>query len=170
MSFSRWGDNNGAYKHGLRKHPLYVVWATMKRRCLSSKHKNYKNYGARGITVCDQWMNDFKSFYDWALSSSYERGLELDRIDVNGNYSPQNCRFVSRAAQASNKRSSILYTENGETKCLKEWCKIKGLPYQRIRGRVSVGYSVRDAIYGILKPREKRRRLELGGDNPGLCL
>ncbi|MGZ3770074.1 MAG: hypothetical protein ACXVCP_00320 [Bdellovibrio sp.] len=160
MSFSRWSNSNGAYKHGLRGHPLYVVWASMKRRCLTPKNYGYKNYGGRGITICDSWMNDFKSFYDWSLSSGYESGLELDRIDVNGNYSPENCRFVTRSVQANNKRSNILYTENGETKTLKQWCEVKGLEYTKIRGRIGQGYSPKDAIYGIFRPRKKRESKE----------
>lgn len=151
MSFSRWSDVNGAYKHGLRKHPLYSVWASMKRRCLAPNSSSYRNYGARGILICDEWRNNFKTFYDWAQEAGYEQGLELDRIDNNGNYSPSNCRFATRAVQASNKRRNIYYTENGETKCLMEWCKLKGLCYPRIRSRVAAGYSPKDAIYGNLK-------------------
>lgn len=92
-------------KHGLRKDPLYTTWACVKDRCNNDRHKSYKNYGGRGITMCDEWSNDFKKFYDWSIKNGYEKGLDIDRIDNDGNYEPDNCRYVSRFINMSNTRS-----------------------------------------------------------------
>lgn len=92
------------YKHGLSKHPLYVVWRGMKSRCYNVKHENYRNYGGRGIDVCVLWLNDFKNFYDWSTSNGWEKGLEIDRINNYKGYSPDNCRYVTPEENRKNKR------------------------------------------------------------------
>ena len=94
---------------------LYFVWNSIKNRCYCRNSSDYKNYGGRGITVCDEWLHDFKKFYDWAIENGYkdEKGdnginiLTLDRIDVNGNYEPSNCRWVTNKIQAKNKRTTM---------------------------------------------------------------
>lgn len=90
-------------KHGLRNHPVYTVWDNMHRRCKHQSNTYYHNYGGRGISVCDEW-SDFKVFYDWAMSSGWSRGLEIDRADVNGDYCPSNCRFVTKQENSQNRR------------------------------------------------------------------
>jgi len=82
--------------HGKSKHPLHSVWMDMKDRCNVDSHKSYHNYGGRGIEVCLEWTNSFESFYEWAISNGYNKGLEIDRINNDGNYEPNNCRFVTR--------------------------------------------------------------------------
>lgn len=94
--------------HGKRKTRIYRIWVCMKNRCYQETYHAFKHYGGRGITVCDEWRNSFESFYKWAISSGYEDNLSIDRIDVNGNYCHENCRFVTMAEQNKNKR-----TENG---------------------------------------------------------
>ena len=91
--------------HGLSKKnkKLYGVWCSMKARCNNPNTKSYKNYGGRGIKVCDEWQNNFKSFYEWAINNGYKEGLEIDRIDNNGNYEPNNCRFITKQENISRK-------------------------------------------------------------------
>ncbi len=90
-------------RHGLKHHPLYQVWANMKQRCHNERHIQYPEYGGRSIGVCQEWQNDFLFFYDWAIENGWAEGLEIDRKDNDGNYSPDNCRFVTRRINAVNR-------------------------------------------------------------------
>lgn len=96
--------------HGLRRHTLYSTWAKMKERCTNPNSSRYKTYGARGISVCHEW-NDFQAFFDWSVSNGWSDGLEIDRIDVNGNYCPENCRFVTTRENIQNRTVSKLDPE-----------------------------------------------------------
>lgn len=93
---------------------IYKVWSSLKDRILNPKNKDYNNYGGRGITICDEWKNDFKSFYNWAMLNGYEenKGLSIDRIDNDGNYEPSNCRWSTRTIQNRNQRISK-YNKSG---------------------------------------------------------
>lgn len=124
-------------KHGKSNNPLYRNWLCMKTRCYNKTDEHYKNYGGRGITMCDEWFNDFQAFYNWSINNGYKCGLTLDRADVNGNYEPSNCRWVSRKMQARNRRSNRTFTINGETRCLSEWCEVLHLNYNTVLTRIN---------------------------------
>lgn len=123
-------------KHGLSNIRLYKKWHSMKQRCFAIYDDHYQNYGGRGITVCDEWKNDFMAFYRWAIESGENENLTLERIDVNGNYCPENCTWVDRKTQANNRTSCRIYTYKGETKNLMQWCVELGLHYGTIHSRI----------------------------------
>lgn len=99
--------------HGLSKHGLYQIWHGMKKRCLCKTDPGYRNYGGRGIAICDEWMNDVQAFIQWAISSGYRKGLTIDRKDNNGSYSPENCRWATIKQQSRNTRNTIMVTYKG---------------------------------------------------------
>ena len=103
--------------------PLYKTWINAKTRCYNPKSEKYPRYGARGITMCDEWLHDFPAFYKWANENGYKPGLQLDRRDNDGNYSPDNCRFVTRSENMRNTSMNRPLTFNGETKLLEDWGK-----------------------------------------------
>lgn len=125
--------SNRASKHHGFGTRLYAVWNSMRQRCNNPNHHAYSNYGGRGIKICPEW-EDFASFRDWAYKNGYDdnapRGaLTLDRINVDGNYSPDNCRWISMTDQCTNRRDSVSITYNGETRTLIDWSKITGIKY-----------------------------------------
>lgn len=132
--------------HNESRTRLYKIWAGMKRRCKHIKDKNYKLYGGRGIKVCEEWLNDFVAFRDWALTNGYADKLTLDRIDVNGNYEPSNCRWATTLEQANNKRNNHTVTFNGETRSIREWAILLGVNYGSLRSRIQRGWSVERAF------------------------
>lgn len=113
-------------RHGLSKHPLNVVWCGIKERCTNKNASNYKWYGAKGISVCDEWL-DFKSFYQWAMDNGWERGLTVDRIDTSKGYSPDNCRLVTLKQQCRNRSSNVVIEAAGECRLQCEWEEELGL-------------------------------------------
>lgn len=123
--------------HGNRNSRLYKIWIGIKKRCYNDKCYNYQDYGGRGIVLYNGWLHDFQAFYDWSMSNGYNDNLTIDRINNNGNYEPSNCRWVDRKTQAQNRRSSKMYTINGDTHCLKEWCEILIIK-QYIKGLVHI--------------------------------
>lgn len=136
--------------HGKYKTKLYSVYRNMKQRCLNPNKKSYVRYGGRGITICDKWLgrNGFMAFYEWAMNNGYSEGLTIDRIDNDGNYEPENCRWADRVTQNNNFSRNRKYTYNGETHSLSEWGRIKpnGLGYEILRSRLRDGWDVEDAF------------------------
>lgn len=111
-------------KHGLRKHPLYSVWADMKARCNNKNDPEYDNYGGRGIGISKLWLTNFLSFYKWAIKHGWERGLQIDRINNNKGYSNRNCRITIGKINCRNKRNNVLISYNGEQKTIEEWAEV----------------------------------------------
>lgn len=97
------------FKHGMNKTKMHNSWRGMRERCLNKNHTHYKNYGGRGITVCDEWNdadNGFINFYNWAMNNGYKEGLTIERINVNGNYEPSNCTWIPLSEQNKNKTNT----------------------------------------------------------------
>lgn len=124
-------------KHGKSNTKLYEVWKGIKARCYNPTHIGYGNYGGRGIKVCDEWLNDFGSFFNWSIDNGYCDGYQIDRIDNEGDYEPDNCRWVTAKENSNNKRTNHLITYKGETKTMREWCDELGFNYYTIRSRIN---------------------------------
>lgn len=134
-------------KHGLTGTKLYVLWQCMKQRCTNPLSKDYKDYGGRGVAVCDEWLNDFQAFYNWSYANGFKEGLSIDRINVNGNYEPNNCRWVDTKEQANNKRNNHILTYNEETHTVAEWSKITGIKYNTLLNRINkYNWSIEKAL------------------------
>ena len=140
------------HKHGLcESHPTYNTWREMKKRCNNHKCKAYPNYGGRGIEVCDEWMGNFKAFYDWSMSHGWEQGLSIDRIDNDGNYEPCNCRWVSRRVQNNNKRSNHVLEYNGQSMTIRQWADALSMNYKTLMWRIQNGWSIERALTESIK-------------------
>lgn len=125
---------------------LYVVWCHMIERCYNSHSERYENYGGRGITVCDEWRDDFTAFRDWARSNGYSEKLSLDRINNDGNYEPNNCKWSTQKEQCNNRRNNRLLTYKGETKTMTQWAESIGMNVGTFKYRLRLGWSVQRAI------------------------
>lgn len=121
------GKDNPLYKHGHSNIRLHKIWQNMRNRCLNQRTPDYKYYGERGIRICEAW-NNFTCFERWALNNGYTEELTLDRTDVNGNYCPNNCRWVTRKVQSNNKRNLRLLEYKGEIKTLTQWAETLNIP------------------------------------------
>lgn len=140
-------------KHGNLHHEgkeprLYRIWKCIRNRCYgaNSQRDCYKNYAGRGISMCEEW-DDFTAFEKWALENGYADNLSIDRIDVNGDYEPSNCRWADTKTQANNTRRNVRITYNGETHTFAEWGRIVGIKSSIIRSRiVERGWSVEEAL------------------------
>jgi hypothetical protein len=124
-------------RHGHSKTKLYHVYNSMLARCYYSKNTRYKNYGGRGVTVCEEWKNSFTAFYEWAIANGYKDGLSIDRIDVNGNYEPSNCRWANACEQMNNTTRNHYLEWNGKTQSMALWAKETGIPYAILNQRIS---------------------------------
>lgn len=129
---------------------LYNVWDSMRQRCNNPKNKAYHNYGGRGVKICEEW-NDYLKFKEWAYANGYDEMAEkgvctLDRINNDGPYSPDNCRWCSMKQQSRNKRDTIIIDYQGETHSLKEWAEITGIQYATLWRRYSNGSSPEEIL------------------------
>lgn len=134
---------------------LYRIWSGMKDRCLNLRNGRYSEYGGRGITVCDEWKDSAEAFIEWALANGYDDDLTLDRIDVNGNYEPSNCRWATLKQQANNTRKNVFLTYKGETHTLSEWSDISGIRRSTLDHRYRHCKNIED-IFQIPENRENR--------------
>lgn len=125
---------------------LHEIWHGMKQRCNNPRSKDAHNYSERGIYVCDEWNESFESFRDWANANGYADNLTLDRIDVNGPYSPENCRWATVKEQSRNTRVNHLLRFNGSEKTMAEWSDITGIPYFTLANRIYHGWTVERAL------------------------
>lgn len=134
---------------------LYRSWQNMKNRCYWEKDKSFANYGGRGIRVCPEWLNDFSAFRKWAISSGYQDNLTLDRIDVNGNYEPSNCRWATAEEQQNNKRNNRNLKFNGKTYTVTEWAEIIGINRMALYHRLDAGWPVEKVLTTPLRAKAK---------------
>lgn len=136
----------GSPSHGLTKHPIHSRWLGARDRCVNHNNPYYYNYGGRGIKMCSEW-DDFMLFYNWAINNGFSKNLELDRIDNNGNYEPNNCRFVTRIKNSNNKRTNVRYDYKGVSYTLAELGRMFNITGDLIKKRVEkLGMTVEDAV------------------------
>ena len=133
--------------HGLSRHPLNRIWRAIRERCYDEKHISYKWYGAKGVTVCEEWRNNFMSFYNWAICNGYKNGLLIDRIKNELGYSPNNCKWSTPLESSRNTTANRLIEYNGEIKCVAEWAEILNIPRSRLSDRLNkLNWSINDAF------------------------
>lgn len=135
-----------SFVHGMEKTKTYTTWAQMLSRCRNKKHASYSSYGGRGIKVCERW-HEFVNFY--ADMGEKPEGMSLDRIDNDGDYKPENCKWSTVKQQIRNRRVSPKFEWNGEQKSLAELAEMHGLPWRRVYERIRSGWSINDALKPI---------------------
>jgi hypothetical protein len=140
------------HKHGDTGSPLYCTWRTMRRRVLDPNDRQYPNYGARGITIAAEWL-EFVVFKKWALENGYQRSLSIDRIDNDGPYCPENCRWADKKTQNRNKRTNHLLTYRGKTACISEHAEDHGMTHAEVRSRLKLGWTVERILETPMKRR-----------------
>lgn len=147
-------------KHGLKNTRLYRIWSGMKNRCKDHNNPSFIRYGGKGVTICKEW-EDFIVFYDWSMNNGYSDNLSIDRIDVNGNYEPQNCRWATPKEQSDNKGCNIIIELNGKKQDLQQWCDELGFKRSTINTRVRMcGWSYEKALTTPVRKHKNYRRYE----------
>ena len=142
------GTRQNKSKHGMTGTDIYRLYRNIKFRCTNTKDKHAKYYVNRGITMCEEWINDPLSFCTWALENGYKKGLTIDRIDNNKGYSPENCRFITIKEQCNNRRTNHFITIDNQTYTVAQWSEISGIGVSTIKRNIKKGYKNKD----ILKP------------------
>lgn len=143
--------NRNSVKHGYSHERLYKIWKSMRIRCNCKTSPPYKNYGGRGIAICNEW-NDYLNFRNWALTNGYDfdapKGeCTLDRIDTNGNYEPSNCRWVTYTEQANNKSNNRMFEYDGKKMTLAQWGRLLGIKSATLQARIaSRGWDIEKAL------------------------
>lgn len=132
--------------HGLSRTVLYKRWIDIRRRCYNKKVDQYKDYGGRGIVMCDEWKNGFIAFHTWAMTNGYKEELKIDRINNDGNYTPENCRFVTTSINNNNKRNVIIITYIGKSQSIAHWAKELNINYPALFHRLKIGWPIKRAL------------------------
>ena len=133
-------------KHGYHDHPIYFALSHIKQRCCNPKCAEYQNYGGRGITVCDEWLNNPKSFIDWSIQNGWRKGLTIDRIDNDKGYEPSNCRWVDMNVQENNKRNNHFLEYKGRRLTISQWSKEIGISRDSINYRILNGWTIEETL------------------------
>lgn len=158
---------NAYHTHRMSKTRLYQEWAGIKARCVYKSARSCKNYGARGIKMCDEWSGSFEKFRDWALQNGYRDDLTIERLDCNGDYCPENCSWIPQSEQSNNTRRCVMITYNGKTQNLSDWCKELGLDYKRTHNRIAkMGWTFERAAtepVNVNKRNMSTRKIKEGG-------
>lgn len=141
---------------------IYRIWIGIKKRCYCKTARGYFGYGGRGITMCDEWLHDFEAFYKWAMANGYADNLTIERIDVNGNYEPSNCKWITKEEQASNRRTNHKLLYNGEIKTVAQISRETGISEQTIRNRIKSKNFSNDEI--LKKPIQHSHNVEYNGE------
>lgn len=135
--------------HGMRNTRLYNIWINMKSRCHNKNNKFYNRYGGRGIIICDEWKNSFINFYNWSIENGYMKNLTIDRINNDGNYEPNNCKWSNMKEQCNNRSSNINITYNDITGNIEFWAKKTNIQRQTLEYRYKIGWNIED-IFNII--------------------
>lgn len=157
------------YKHGLAHTRIHNIWCDMKDRCYNANKPKYKNYGFRGITVCDEWLHDFKAFYDWSIANGYNDILTIDRMDVNKGYSPDNCRWADNKTQANNKTTNHYVKYDDRVLTVSELAEEVGLTYNTLISRILRNPDT-DVSELISKPKSHAERMETDEEYRKKCI
>lgn len=138
------------YKHGQSQTRLHMIWRHMRDRCINPRSNDFPEWGGRGVGICDEWLgkNGFLNFRNWALANGYADHLSIDRIDVNGNYEPANCRWATKAQQNRNRRNVVLLTYDGQTMSCAEWSRKLGLYPGTVNNRLHKGWTIEECLFG----------------------
>lgn len=151
--------------HGQAGTRIYGIYKGIHSRCYNKNFKAYPRYGGRGIKMCNEWRNDFQAFHDWAMTHGYRDDLTIDRIDNDGDYCPENCRWVSMKIQANNTRRNVIAEYNGEAHTAAEWEDLYGLKQGYVAGALRRGWSIEEILTGKIPKVESRGRLyEINGE------
>lgn len=160
-------EKAGATTHMETKTRLHKIWEGMHDRCGRKGHSYYKNYGGRGISVCPEW-GDYKTFKDWAMENGYSDRLTIDRVDVNGNYCPENCRWATMREQQNNKRTNHIVCLGAISHTISEWSEMLGIGKTTIRNRLKSGWTDEEALtIPVIKrtsPNGRGAKMDGGGD------
>ena len=133
-------------KHGKTNTRLFTIWQGMKNRCYNKKSNRFTRYGGKGIKVCDEWLNDFQNFYEWAINNGYSETLTIDRVNNNGDYCPENCRWCDYTEQSNNRSTNRFIEYKGERKTIANWSKVTGIPRSTIWNRLKANKTIEEVL------------------------